>query len=904
MRWWDKLRLRLNSLLRRNHVEDALCEEFSFHLDEQIAENIAAGMEPKEARYAALRALGGAAQMQEECRDQRGVRAIENLHQDVRYAMRGLRKNPGFTAVSVLSLALGIGANTAIFSLLDSVLLQSLPVRDPLRLMFMGTKPTKVGGSIRVSQAFDDRVLAAVQRHAKLLDGASGVQNAYQLSVQVSDRPEIAAGDFVEGTYFRLLGVSPLFGRVLSPADDRPEGITGQGWPVVISYGYWQRRFAGHHDVVGQKLTVNTIPFVIVGVLSAEFRGLQPGEETQLVMPLAAAQQVSEGTIATSSKPQVIGAFLVRLKPGVTSDAAEAELTPLVRETLAAESGTIAVTGNLNQLAVQLTPASRGQDGLRQRFSTALTVLMTVVGLVLLIACANIANLLLARAGARRKEIAIRLSLGCTRWRLARQLLIESLLLSTLGGAIGVVFAVWARNFVVRLATASDVSATQMPIVWDWRLLSFTVAVCVITALLFGVVPALRATSLEPGEVMKSGRTSRLSGRVPLSKTLVAAQVAISLVLLIGAALFLGTLRNLYRVQLGYNAQHLLLMTINPHLAGYEPGRAAQFFDLALQRIQAMPQVESATWAQNVILGHSVGLRPLRVPGYVPKPGERANPWVLTYPVGPGFFHMMEMPLAAGREFTAQDRRGVPLVAMMNQAMARHFFGRANPVGQKISLVGTPQMEVVGIARDAKYLSVRDENEEVLFLPVLQEDPPMPWATLMIRTAPGSTRSAADFSQAIHAIDSNVPVYDLTSMERQRDTKVSRERTLAVLTGFFSLLALGLSAVGLYGVLAYNVAQRTSEIGIRMALGADRGRVLRLICAETAKVVGAGIAGGVATSFAAARLVRSVLFGLTPTNVPAVAFAVLLLAIVALIAALLPARRAMRIDPMVALRYE
>ncbi len=824
---------------------------------------------------------------------------------DVRCALRELRKSPGFTIVAVLSLALGIGANTAIFSLIDALLLQSLPVRDPQQLMFLQTRAIKVGNSIRISQRFDTEVLRAVQEHATLLAGASGVRNQSHLSVQAGNSLEIASGDFVDGSYFRVLGVNALVGRVLSPDDDRLEGFTGQGWPAVITFGYWQERFAHRPDIVGQTLKVNTIPFVIVGVTPRGFGGLQMDEEARLMMPLAAAEQVEEGRLATTytKTPLRMGTLFVRLKPDATSRAAEAQLTPVVRNALAAEVGLIPITADVNQLAVELTPANRGESDLRQHFSTALTVLMAVVGLVLLIACANVANLLLARASVRQKEIAIRLSLGCTRWRLARQLLVEGLLLSALGGAVGVVFAFWARNLIARLATASQVTAPRLPIARDLPILLFTGAVCVVTALLFGLAPALRATAIDFADMLKSGRTSRLSGRVPLSKPLVAAQVAISLVLVTGAVMFLGTLRSLYRVHLGYNTQNVTLCTVNPHLAGYGPERTAQFFDQVLERVQALPQVESATWAQIYMLAPYVGLRPLRVPGYVPKAGEQPTPWIVAYPVGPGFFHTMQLPLAAGREFTPQDSsRAAPLVAVMNQAMARHYFGQRSPIGQKISITGTPDIEIVGIARDAKYRSPRDEDEEALFLPLLQHS--TPWATLLVRTTSASSQTAADVVRTVRDVDRNVPVYDVTTMDRQRDNRISQERLLAVLTGFFSLLALGLSGIGLYGVLAYNVAQRTAEIGIRMALGADRGTILGMIGVETAKVVGGGIAGGIAVTLAVGRLVRSILFGLTPTDTSSMVLAALVLTVVALAAALLPARRAVHVDPMVALRHE
>jgi len=910
MRWLDRLLLRFRSLLGRDRMERELAGEFRFHVDQQIAENLQAGMTEAEARAAALRTVGEIAQFQEQCRDARGVQWFENLAQDLRYAFRTLRRTPAFAAVAILTLALGIGANAAIFSLVDAVMLKLLPVRDPQQLFFLRSSSEQVG-NFHISRTISLGTLQQMLQ-AKTLEGAIGYDGVPHLNISINGQVELAGGSFVSGNYFDVLGVHPVLGRTLTPNDDRPEAGGAQGWPAMVSYGYWQSRFAGRTDVLGQRMTINQVPFVIVGVIAPGFTGIDMEEHADVVMPTVTRSQVVAGKVSSEfPKPDdYAGQAIGRVRPGVPLSTAAAELTVIFRQ------GEIAVAGSklkqedreaIQRLSIELTPAGQGFSDIRKRFSTALKVLMVVVGLVMLIACANIASLLLARASARQREIAVRLSLGSSRWRLARQLLTESLVLSALGGVLGLLLAIWGRNAIVYFATSQP---DMIPLRIDWRLLAFTAGVCILNAFLFGLAPAWRASRIDCNEALKA-RSVRAAGRLPMGRILVAGQVAISLALLVGAALFLGTLRRLYQVDLGYNRDQLLMMTVDPHLAGYETARLPQFWNELTARAKATPGVRSVSLMSNRLMGGPTRLNSLFVPGYTPSPTEKGTMWVVTYAVGPQFFETMGMPLVAGRGFTELDSgTSSPRVAVINQAMAKHFFGDRNPIGQHIGNDSKgPMAEIVGVAKDVHYFGFTEDKQDVWFSPMLQDAGvlwynPLEDSTLVVRTNLDPSHMIGDLRGVVRGIDPNVPVYDVKTMSAQVDAHLALQRTLALLTSFFGLLALGLSAIGLYGVLAYGVAQRTGEIGIRMALGADRSSILRLIFRETVQVLAIGIAAGLAIAIGGGKLVQSLLFGVTPHDIGAFAAGVLVLSAVALIAALMPARRAMGVDPIVALRYE
>ena len=912
VRWIDKLSLRLRTVFLRERVEQELSSEFQFHLDQQIAENIAKGMSREEARYAALRTIGGISQIQEQCRDARGLNLLETTRQDLRYAIRNLRKAPAFTAVAVFSLALGIGANTAIFSLIDSFLLNTLPVRNPQQLFFLRTNRVKVG-HFQVSHTLLNRDIDLMQQRATQDQGIASFQEVSRLSVAVSGHAELSPGEFVSGAYFDVLGVPAYLGRAMVPADNLRSANGGRGWPAMISYGYWQRRFGGTANVIGSAVDINTIPFTIVGVMPPAFSGIALDEPADLVMPMITQAQVEAGSASAGfPKPDnSAGMPFLRLKPGASPQSAAAELTVIFHDAEAAAATNNPRKDEIARRFIELDPAHRGTSGLRSRFSEPLQALMAVVAVVMLIACANIASLLLARSNARRREFAIRLSLGCSRGRIIRQMLTESLMLSVIGSAAGVIFAFWARTLIVRIATSGQPYSPAFLMHWDLRLLAFLSAICVLNALLFGVAPAIRATRVDQNEALKSGQAAERASRLPFGRVVVTGQIALSLTLVIGAGLFLATLRKLYQANLGFNHDNLLMLTLDPHLTGYQGERSTALLEEIMQRVRAIPGVKSATFMNEKPFTGRAYLTSAVIPGYVPKPGEDlANNWTITYLVGPRYFGTLQMPLLAGRDFDDRDTTSMPKVAILNETMARHYFGDRNPIGQGISFDlkkgARPDVEIIGVVRDARYFDIDEDHQDAIFTPLEQSASrnDSQAVSFAIRTAADPDRMAADVRAALRSIDANLPLYDFTTMNQQVQSTISQQRMMAMLSGFFGLLALTLSAIGLYGVLAYSVSQRTGEIGVRMALGANRGRILQMILGETGQLLGIGVIVGLGMSFAATRLIKTMLYGVTPDDPRSFLFGSLILVLVGVCAALLPARRAVRIEPMEALRYE
>lgn len=910
MRWLDQFTLRLRTLFRRGRVESELHRELDFHLKEQIAENRARGMSAQEALYAALRTIGGMSQIEEQCRDQRGLHWIENTLQDVRYSLRSMRNSPGFTLVAVLSLALGTGANMAIFSLIDSILLNSLPVKDPQQLVFVRTNQEKVG-NFMVSRTILNRDFREIQEHSTQIDGIGFEMSESRLSVAVAGHAELAPGDFVSGSYFQMLRLRSQIGRTINSADDSPSGNEGgAGWAAMISDGYWQRRFGRDPSVIGQRISVNTIPFVIVGVTPRDFTGLSLDEASDVMLPAITSKQVQDGSPAAGvpgPDDSAGNAVIARIKNGVPLSKAAAELTILFHNAeLSQQSLSIADRNEIEKRFIEFEPASRGSSMLRQRFSEPLLALMGVVALVMLIACANIASLLLAKASARQKEIAIRLSLGSSRKRIVRQLLTESLMLSVFGCTAGVLFAIVARDVTLKLGAGSS-TASGLTLHWDFRLLSFVAAVCVLNALFFGVVPALRATHVDPNEVLKGAQAAQHSARLPFGRVLVASQLAVSLALIVGAGLFLGTLRNLYRVDLGFDRDNLLMATLDPHLIGLDKARIEAVYTQILEDVKALPSVKSVTVMNNRFFSGQAYLTAARIVGYVPQAGEDPSRFTITYEVGPDLLGTLRMPLIKGRDFTEADNAKALPVTIINESTANHYFRGKDPLGQKITFdPKKPPSEIVGVVHNAHYFDVKDEKEEAIFRPLLQVDPDefVPQESLIIRAKDTPEQVASDLRAVIRRIDPNLPLFDITTMVALVQRDLSTPRLMATLSSFFGLLALVLSAIGLYGVLAYGVTKRTSEIGIRMALGADRESILRLILGETSRLLVIGVTIGVGLSWAASRLVKSMLYGLTGHDIGVFALSALLLALVVVLAAALPARTAVNVDPMVALRYE
>jgi predicted permease len=825
---------------------------------------------------------------------------MKNLLSDLRFATRMLMKSPGFAIVAILSLALGIGANTAIFSLVDAVMLRMLPVSHPEQLMFVNTSSVKTG-SVRVSLSISNAAVKEMQTRAKSIAGVTSFDMQRKLSVAVNGQGELASGYFVAGNFPSLMGLPSLIGRTIDVNDDRPDGRV-----ALLGYGFWQRRFGGDPGVIGRSITVNNVPFTVIGVTPREFYGISSDVPAEVILPWQTLPQVKASRMSSDPpKPNAsANNVVVRTTPGVDLRQVTAELSGLFRQAALADAGSDAARiASIQKSSIELTPASQGLSSARNRFSEPLKVLMVVVAMVMLIACANIANLLLAKASARQREIAIRMSLGSTRGRLVRQLLTESLLLAMLGGVLGIAVAVWARDGIVYFATTR--SGATIPGAWNLRVFAFTAVMCLLTALLFGIAPALRATGIDFATTLKSGRSARLAGRLPLARILVAAQVSLSLALLVGAGLFLGTFRNLDHIDLGYDRDHELLVTIDPSLIGYKDAQNREVYRQVLERVGGINGVRSVSLMQSRMMSGNIMMSGVSVPGYVLQKGEDpANLWVVSNQVGPNFFAISGMHLASGRDFSERDDASAPKVAVINQTMAKHFFGDKDPIGQSI-LMGKdePPKTIVGIVHDGKNFAVQEDRQDAMFTPFRQAKS-IANATVLVRTIADPTRIAPDVRAAIRAVDAALPQYDVITMDKQVENSLSQERLLAGLASVFGALALGLAAIGLYGVLSYGVTQRTGEIGVRMALGAKASNIVKLILGETSRIVAIGMAIGIGVAIGAGRYVKSMLYGVTPADAWSIGLAVAILGSAAFVAGWLPARRASKVDPMVALRDE
>ncbi|HEV2177153.1 MAG TPA: ABC transporter permease [Terriglobia bacterium] len=932
---------RLASLFRIRQREQELDQELRAHLEMLIEENQRRGMTSEEARYAALRSFGGVEQVKEEYREQRGLPMIETLIADLRYGLRQLRRSPGFTAVAILTLALGIGANTAIFSLIDAVLLKMLPVRSPQQLLLLkwashgwaegimngisgNMDEDKSGRTTSTSFAYPG--YEQIRTHNQVFSGVLALAgNGSDLNVGYKGEPGRAEGELVSGTFFSTLGVEPILGRALAPDDDR----IGARPAAVISYGYWERRFGRDPGVLGRTITVNSVPVTIVGVSPPEFYGVQPGRAVEVWLPLHAQPQVEprwspgppEATPAGESKPaatlfeardQWWVLIMGRLKPGVSEQQARAELDVLLQQSMSPDVKPATKPETIPHLDVE--PGSKGLDELRGEFSKPLFVLMTVVGLVLLIACANVANLLLARATSRQKEIAVRLAIGAKRSRLVRQLLTESLLLAAMGGALGLLLAFWATHLLVALMSSGrePVSLSVTP---DPRVLGFTAAVSLLTVILFGLSPALRSTRMDLTPTLKesAGRLLGLHGhrrglRLGLGRTLVVTQVSLSLLLLVGAGLFVRTLANLQNIDAGFNQRNLLLFGIDPTQDGYKGQRLADFYQELTRRLEALPSVRSVTLSMHTLIGGGVSIQETRILGYMPKAGERKDgveAWANN--VGPGFFETMGIPIILGRGISEGDTATAPKVAVVNEQFVHKYLGSGSPVGRRFGFgdqKSSADIEIVGVVGDAKYTDLRSEFPPTVYTPYLQNMKFLGPMHFEVRTLGEPMALAPAVRRVSQAADPNLALYQVKSEVEQINQTLFQERLFARLTSFFGLLAAMLGCVGVYGIMAFATSQRTREIGIRVALGATREKILGMVMRETFLLVAIGIAAGTLMALGASRLVSTLLFGLKPNDPFTIAGAALLMAVAAALAGFLPARRASRVDPMVALRYE
>jgi predicted permease len=849
------------------------------------------------------------------------ISGLENLVRDLLYSLRTLARTPGFTAVAILTLALGIGANTAIFTLLDQVLLRLLPVKNPQQLVLLTMRGHHYGSNWG-GNAISHPMFRDFQAHNEVFSDMF-CRFTQASSLTVGGQSERVAVELVSGTYFSTLGVVPAQGRLFTPEDDR----LPSGHPyLVLSYDFWKTRFASDPTIVGKTLMVNNYKMTVVGVAQAGFDGVELGFSPKIFVPIMMQQQIIIGVpedMLKTRRTRWVNAF-GRLKPGVSQQQAKAALQPFMHSMLEQEVQEAAFARastydrqEFLKCWIDVLPGSQGRSFTRRQLSTPLWVLMAITGAVLLIACANLANLLLVRGSSRTKEIAIRLAIGATRWQIVRQLLIESLSLSMLGGIAGLAVAYWADKALMGVYLPSDSNNLKISSAPDLRILLFTFAVIILTGLIFGLVPALRTTKPNVAGTLKDQAGAVLGGgHNSLRKGLVIAQVTLSLALLVTAGHFVRSLSNLRNLGPGFPSENLVGFNLDPSLNGYTPERLKVFYPQLAETLSSIPGVQSVGLASLRILEDNEWDSSMSVEGFTPaKPDQHAEPYMNS--ISPNYFATMGVPIVAGRDFTMNDNRvvkhgpevwnWVPTTVMINEKFAKKYFPGRNPVGLHLGFgtdPGTPlDMEVIGVVKDIKYTNLRDEIPEQAFVPYLG-DRFLTGMTVYLRTTMDPNQLMSTVRSKVRDMDSNLPIYAMRTTEVMINNSLSTERMIASLSAVFGFLATLLAVIGLYGVMAYIVAQRTREVGIRMALGAARGNVVWLVMREVLLLVAIGATAGVAASLALTRVVQSQLFGVTPHDPFTLGFATGALALVACAAGYVPALRASRLDPMAALRYE
>jgi putative ABC transport system permease protein len=814
---------------------------------------------------------------------------------DIRDAIRALRSTPVVTTVAILSLALGIGANTAIFSILDTLLLRSLPVKAPQELAII------TQGSD--NDSFTYPIWEEVRKRAEMFAGAAAWSST-RFNLSQNSQAEFVSGLLVSGRFFDVVGASPILGRGFTDADDTRGGGPG-GAVAVISYGYWQKQFGGAGDAVGRPIVLDRIPFTIVGVMPPEFFGPEVGSRFDIAVPFGAEPLLRGRESMLDKRSAWWLSMMVRRKPGQGLEAATAALRgvqPQIRD--ATQPPNYRQADEYLKEPFTLVPAATGSSYLRTRYQRPLTTIQVVVGLVLLIACANIANLLLARANARRHEMSVRRALGASRLRLARHLLSESLVLAVAGAVLGLAFAQWGSRLLVRqLSTATNTVFLDLSI--DWRVLAFTAGAAMATALLFGTAPAWRVARVEPNEALKEqGRGVHGDARLGLGNVLVVLQVALSLVLIVAAGLFVRTFTQLAGRSLGFDKDRVLVVSTQLRNRDLDPADRPAMFERLRQAAMTVPGAESAAISEVTPVGGSTWQFLIEIPGLEMKESDRV---VHVNIISPDFFRTFGTRMLAGRDFTDADKADTPSVLIVNETFARKYFAGTNPIGQQVKQTGFPgrpsvTREVVGYVEDAVYRNLRQTIPPTMYIPTTQRETPSPFISISVRSASGSpallTRSVA---AALQQVTPDLTLTFRTVSEQVRNS-LTQERMIAMLSGFFGALALLLAAIGLYGITSYAVARRRTEIGIRMALGAAPGGVVRLVLARVAWLVACGVVAGAAVTYYASKFVATLLFGLTPRDPATLVAAALILGSIGALAGWIPAFRASRIDPARVLR--
>ncbi|HEV2341538.1 MAG TPA: ABC transporter permease [Candidatus Acidoferrales bacterium] len=835
---------------------------------------------------------------------------MNTLKQDLKYGLRMLLKTPGFTAIAVLTLALGIGANTAIFSLTDQVLLRQLPVPHPEQLVELRTTGPNTGrnwsdgipGSSFSYPLYKDF-------RAQMGNAFSGVLATFPVSLDISGQGTSQHGDgeLVSGNYFQVLGVTPALGRLFT-LDDETAG--GANTVAVLSYGYWTRQFGRDPGILNRPLTVNGTSLTVVGVARQGYDGIQIGAMPDMFIPITMYEAMYPNQAKLEDRINHWAQILARLQPGYTRERAQAAIAPEYHALLESELPIVkpSAAGKPKFLAKQLVlnAASQGRPILQRDAQGPLTILMAMVGMVLLIACANLASLLTARGESRQREIAVRLALGAGRWRLTRQLLTESFLVSIVGGVLGLLIASWALSLLIG-SLAQGIRVLGLAATLDGRVLLFAAGVTILTAVLFGLAPAMRATRVDLQSTLKEQgiSTTGARGSVRLRKSLIVAQVALTAILLAGAALFAQSLLHLANANLGMKTDHVLQFTLGPELDGYKPAQTIALFDQLRPQIAALPGVRSVAMAMIPIFQSDDSSSNFTFEGYQTKPEENTdcmNNWVSPY-----YFSTMGIPLMQGREFTEADGPSSPKVAIINEKLAKRYFAGRNPIGLQLAFGSGnsvhPNIQIVGVVADSKHDDPRDPISPFIYLPYDQFDR-IGFGSFYVRTQQDPSAISAEVRGAVASRDARLPVMQMKTLAAQVDESVFADRMVTFLSLCLGLLAALLAAIGLYGVMAYVVARRTHEIGIRIAIGAQRTDVMRLILGQGAKLAGIGIVIGIAAGLGLAQFLASQLYGVSAYSPLAFVGVAVLLALVALGACYIPARRAMRVDPIVALRYE
>jgi len=984
-------------MMRRKRMLQELDQDIRDHIDRETQDNIDRGMSPENARYAAVRKFGNITRVKEDTRRVWGFVWLEELWQDVRYGLRMLRKSPGFTAVAILTLALGIGGNTAIFSLINAVVLRSLPVDKPSELVLLkwnarnapkirgymssGDCPTdlRFGAANPSGCSFSEPLFRDIAK-TNQFSGVAAFSNSGPLALTGNGPATMLSGQLVSGDYFQTLGVKAAAGRVLEPTDDSPAATT----VAVLNYGYWQSSFGGSHDVIGRTIVLNNVSFTIIGVAEQRFTGITPGSNYDVWLPLASGPRITDAqrwnhrqdniafwwlTVVGRLKPEaslpqtqavISGAFRNAMLHGAVPlfeasgpplgasgppggnatvqrqmvlggpppsvprsiqppQGAGAKAPAAVHSPPASSEGQPAEAATLSkpddQPAVTLINAHTGLTGLRSQFANPLYVLMFAVGIVLLIACSNVAGLLLARAAAREKEMALRLALGAGRTRIVRQLLTESVMLSAIGGLLGIVFASWGVHAIVSFVSSNQPRPLAFATGIDLRVLGFTVAVSIFTGILFGLAPAFRGTGVDLTPALKEGfsvSTSpahRPGKRITVGHALVVTQVALAIVVLVGAGLLVRTLQNLRSIDVGFDSHNLVIFGINPSLAGYKDAQIDGFYRDLQGRLAETPGVESASYSMVPLLSGALLVTGFHWPG-TPQ-GRQSESDMLQ--IGPVFFSTMHIPLVAGRTFESSDyviaankSPTVPTPVIVDQAFAAKYLGKENPLGKRFGESAgdadepaSPGYEIIGVVRDTKYSDLRREINPMMYVPQSGSG-----AAFEVRTAGDPQALVSVIRGVVAQLDPNLPLRDVTTESQQIDRLLFQERLVARLSGFFGLLALALASIGLYGLLAYEVTRRTREIGIRMALGAKGEDVLRFVVREGLSLAFLGAIVGIAVALGVTRFLKSLLYEVHANDPFTLLAVAILLFLVALGACFLPARRATQVDPIVALRYE